>query len=123
MQFPILTHAAFWSQGQRAKPPSNEPRRKVLILHYHAVTVFGGPYDSNNYLGISFNSTKIPNQDMEVAPGDCGWRYNGSRYLADDASRNGANLREGDCARDLDFAVVNVKKGRLHHHRPSAKSD
>jgi nucleoside-diphosphate-sugar epimerase len=68
--------------------------------------LFGGPYDNNYYLGTLFQLDKdTKTQDVEVAPGDT---------LVGDTLRSTlaevtAQICEGDCARDLDFAVVNVK--------------
>lgn len=68
--------------------------------------LFGGPYDNNYYLGTLFQLDKdTQTQDVDVGKGD---------ILLGDTLRSTlaevtAQLMEGDCARDLDFAVVNVK--------------
>jgi nucleoside-diphosphate-sugar epimerase len=68
--------------------------------------LFGGPYDNNYYLGTLFQLDKdAATQDVSVGKGDT---------LLGDTLRSTlaevtAQVCEGDCARDLDFAVVNVK--------------
>jgi nucleoside-diphosphate-sugar epimerase len=68
--------------------------------------LFGGPYDNNYYLGTLFQLDKdAKTQDVEVAVGDT---------LLGDTLRSTlaevtAQICEGDFARDIDFAVVNVK--------------
>jgi len=68
--------------------------------------LFGGPYDNNYYLGTLFQLDKdTKTQDVDVGRGD---------ELLGDTLRSTlaevtAQLMEGDCARDMDFAVVNVK--------------
>mmetsp|Transcript_8822 Transcript_8822/g.21546 ORF Transcript_8822/g.21546 Transcript_8822/m.21546 type:complete len:362 (+) Transcript_8822:94-1179(+) len=68
--------------------------------------LFGGPYDNNYYLGTLFQLDKdIDTRDVDVEKGD---------KLLGDTLRSTlaevtAQLMEGDCARDMDFAVVNVK--------------
>lgn len=68
--------------------------------------LFGGPYDNNYYLGTLFQLDKdAKTQDVEVAVGDT---------LVGDTLRSTlaevtAQICEGDFARDMDFAVVNVK--------------
>lgn len=68
--------------------------------------LFGGPYDNNYYLGTLFQLDKdTQTQDVDVGRGD---------VLLGDTLRSTlaevtAQLMEADCARDTDFAVVNVK--------------
>lgn len=68
--------------------------------------LFGGPYDNNYYLGTLFQLDKdAATQDVQVGKGD---------ELLGDTLRSTlaevtAQIAEGDYARDLDFAVVNVK--------------
>lgn len=68
--------------------------------------LFGGPYDNNYYLGTLFQLDKdAETQDVEVGRGD---------ELLGDTLRSTlaevtAQICESDCARDLDFAVINVK--------------
>lgn len=68
--------------------------------------LFGGPYDNNYYLGTLFQLDKdAETQDVSVGKGDT---------LLGDTLRSTlaevtAQICEGDCARDLDFAVINVK--------------
>jgi nucleoside-diphosphate-sugar epimerase len=68
--------------------------------------LFGGPYDNNYYLGTLFQLDKdAATQDVSVGKGD---------VLLGDTLRSTlaevtAQICEGDCARDLDFAVVNVE--------------
>ena len=68
--------------------------------------LFGGPYDNNYYLGTLFQLDKdAKTQDVEVAVGDT---------LVGDTLRSTlaevtAQVCEGDFARDLDFAVINVR--------------
>lgn len=68
--------------------------------------LFGGPYDNNYYLGTLFQLDKdAKTQDVDVGRGD---------ELLGDTLRSTlaevtAMVCEGDCARDMDFAAVNVK--------------
>ncbi len=68
--------------------------------------LFGGPYDNNYYLGTLFQLDKdAKTQDVKVALGDT---------LVGDTLRSTlaevtAQICEGDFARDMDFAVVNVQ--------------
>lgn len=68
--------------------------------------LFGGPYDNNYYLGTLFQLDKdAATQDVMVDRGD---------VLLGDTLRSTlaevtAQICEGDFARDMDFAVVNVK--------------
>ncbi|EJK78003.1 hypothetical protein THAOC_00127 [Thalassiosira oceanica] len=68
--------------------------------------LFGGPYTNNYYLGTLFQLDKdASTQDVEVGRGD---------ELLGDTLRSTlaevtAQICETDCARDMDFAVVNVK--------------
>ena len=68
--------------------------------------LFGGPYDNNYYLGTLFQLDKdAATQDIQVGKGD---------ELLGDTLRSTlaeitAQVCEGDCARDMDFAAVNVK--------------
>lgn len=68
--------------------------------------LFGGPYDNNYYLGTLFQLDKdVATRDVAVQRGD---------VLVGDTLRSTlaevtAQICEGDCARDMDFAVVNVK--------------
>jgi hypothetical protein len=68
--------------------------------------LFGGPYDNNYYLGTLFQLDKdSKTRDVEIGRGD---------ELLGDTLRSTlaevtAQLLEGDCAKDMDFAVVNVK--------------
>jgi len=68
--------------------------------------LFGGPYDNNYYLGTLFQLDKdAKTQDVEVGLGD--------ELLGDTLRSTLAEITamvcEGDCARDVDFAAVNVK--------------
>lgn len=68
--------------------------------------LFGGPYDNNYYLGTLFQLDKdAATQDVVFGKGD---------ELLGDTLRSTlaevtAQICEGDCARDMDFAVVNEK--------------
>ena len=68
--------------------------------------LFGGPYDNNYYLGTLFQLDKDSDtQDVEVGRGD---------ELLGDTLRSTlaevtAQICEKDSAKDMDFAVVNVK--------------
>ena len=68
--------------------------------------LFGGPYDNNYYLGTLFQLDKdAATQDVQVGLGD---------ELLGDTLRSTlaevtAQICEGDCALNVDFAVVNVK--------------
>ncbi|VEU42676.1 unnamed protein product [Pseudo-nitzschia multistriata] len=68
--------------------------------------LFGGPYDNNYYLGTLFQLDKdSETQDVNLGKGD---------ILLGDTLRSTlaevtAQLMEGNSARDVDFAVVNVK--------------
>jgi len=68
--------------------------------------LFGGPYDNNYYLGTLFQLDKdSKTRDVDIGRGD---------ELLGDTLRSTlaevtAQLLEGDCAKDMDFAVVNVK--------------
>jgi len=68
--------------------------------------LFGGPYTNNYYLGTLFQLDKdVKTQDVEVGLGD---------ELLGDTLRSTlaevtAQICEGDCALNIDFAVVNVK--------------
>ncbi len=68
--------------------------------------LFGGPYDNNYYLGTLFQLDKdAATQDVEVGVGD---------ELLGDTLRSTlaevtAQICEGDCGLNMDFAVVNVK--------------
>jgi len=68
--------------------------------------LFGGPYDNNYYLGTLFQLDKdSQTRDVNVGKGD---------ELLGDTLRSTlaevtAQIMEGDSARDMDFAVVNVK--------------
>jgi len=68
--------------------------------------LFGGPYDNNYYLGTLFQLDKdAATQDVQVGLGD---------ELLGDTLRSTlaevtAQICEGDCALNTDFAVVNVK--------------
>jgi nucleoside-diphosphate-sugar epimerase len=68
--------------------------------------LFGGPYDNNYYLGTLFQLDKdVKTQDVSVGKGD---------ELLGDTLRSTlaevtAQICEGNSARDMDFAVVNVK--------------
>ena len=68
--------------------------------------LFGGPYDNNYYLGTLFQLDKdAATQDVSIGRGD---------ELLGDTLRSTlaeitAQVCETDCARDMDFAAVNVK--------------
>jgi nucleoside-diphosphate-sugar epimerase len=68
--------------------------------------LFGGPYDNNYYLGTLFQLDKdAATQDVQVGRGD---------ELIGDTLRStlaeiAAQVCEADYARDMDFAVVNIK--------------
>lgn len=68
--------------------------------------LFGGPYDNNYYLGTLFQLDKdADTQDVEVGKGDELLGDTLRSTLAEVTSQ----ICENDCARDMDFAVVNVK--------------
>lgn len=68
--------------------------------------LFGGPYDNNYYLGTLFQLDKdVATQDVQVGKGD---------ELIGDTLRSTlaevtAQICETNSARDMDFAVVNIK--------------
>ena len=81
------------------------------MLHFYLCAccqgqLFGGPYDNNYYLGTLFQLDKdSKTRDVDIGRGD---------ELLGDTLRSTlaevtAQLLEGDCAKDMDFAVVNVK--------------
>jgi nucleoside-diphosphate-sugar epimerase len=68
--------------------------------------LFGGPYDNNYYLGTLFQLDKdTQTRDVDVERGD-GLLGDTLRSTLAEVT---AQIMEGDCARDMDFAVVNVK--------------
>merc|ERR1719464_268128 len=68
--------------------------------------LFGGPYDNNYYLGTLFQLDKdSQTRDIDIGTGD---------ELLGDTLRTTlaevtAQILENDCAKDVDFAVVNTK--------------
>jgi nucleoside-diphosphate-sugar epimerase len=68
--------------------------------------LFGGPYDNNYYLGTLFQLDKdADTQDIQVERGDSLLGDTLRTTLAEVT----AQILETDCAKDLDFGVVNVK--------------
>ena len=108
MPFPILNTCGVLdakAAGEQAlKDAALEDGFSYTILR--PGQLFGGPYDNNYYLGTLFQLDKdIDTRDLDVGRGDT---------LLGDTLRSTlaevtAQLMEGDCARDIDFAVVNVK--------------
>lgn len=108
MPFPILNACGVLD----AKAKAEEGLREAAGRLGYAYTIvrpgqlFGGPYDNNYYLGTLFQLDKdAKTRDVEVGRGD---------ELLGDTLRSTlaeitAQICEGDCARDMDFAAVNVK--------------
>jgi uncharacterized protein YbjT (DUF2867 family) len=108
MPFPIL-NACGVLDAKAAGEAAVEAAAKSGGFSYTIVRpgqLFGGPYDNNYYLGTIAQLDKDANtQDIDVAVGDT---------LLGDTLRSTlaevtAQICEGDYARDIDFAVVNVK--------------
>uniref|UniRef100_A0A7S1UXL2 NAD(P)-binding domain-containing protein n=1 Tax=Grammatophora oceanica TaxID=210454 RepID=A0A7S1UXL2_9STRA len=108
MPFPILNACGVLD----AKAAGEESIQKAAATGGYSYTIirpgqlFGGPYDNNYYLGTLFQLDKdADTQDVEVGRGD---------ELLGDTLRSTlaevtAQICEGDYARDMDFACVNVK--------------
>jgi hypothetical protein len=108
MPFPVLNACGVLdakAQGEEAvKAAAANGGYSYTILR--PGQLFGGPYDNNYYLGTLFQLDKgASSQDIQVALGD---------ELLGDTLRTTlaevtAQIFELDCAKDIDFAVVNVK--------------
>ena len=108
MPFPVLNACGVLD----AKAAGEDSLKKAAANGGYSYTIirpgqlFGGPYDNNYYLGTLFQLDKdAATQDVEVARGD---------ELLGDTLRSTlaevtAQICEGDYAKDLDFACVNVK--------------
>lgn len=108
MPFPILNACGVLD----AKAAGEEAVQNAAAAGGYSYTIvrpgqlFGGPYDNNYYLGTLFQLDKdVKTQDVSVGRGD---------ELLGDTLRStlaevAAQICEGNCARDMDFAVVNVK--------------
>jgi len=108
MPFPIL-NACGVLDAKAAGEASLIKSAEELGFSYTIIRpgqLFGGPYDNNYYLGTLFQLDKdAATQDVQVGTGD---------ELLGDTLRSTlaeitAQICEGDCARDMDFAAVNVK--------------
>mmetsp|Transcript_17991 Transcript_17991/g.23980 ORF Transcript_17991/g.23980 Transcript_17991/m.23980 type:complete len:352 (+) Transcript_17991:159-1214(+) len=108
MPFPILNACGVLdakAAGEKAIEDSAKERGYSYTI-IRPGQLFGGPYDNNYYLGTLFQLDKdAATQDVTVGKGD---------ELLGDTLRSTlaeitAQICEGDCARDMDFAVVNVK--------------
>jgi nucleoside-diphosphate-sugar epimerase len=108
MPFPIL-NACGVLDGKAAGEEAISNAAKQGGYSYTIIRpgqLFGGPYDNNYYLGTLFQLDKdAATQDVSVGKGDT---------LIGDTLRSTlaevtAQICESDCARDLDFAVVNIK--------------
>ena len=106
MPFPILNACGVLS-AKAAGEAAIEEAAKEQGYSYTIVRpgqLFGGPYDNNYYLGTLFQLDKdAATRDVVVGRGD---------ELLGDTLRSTlaevtAQICEGDCARDMDFAVVN----------------
>jgi len=111
MPFPILNacgvldaKAAAENAFKQACATSSDNKLSYTIIR--PGQLFGGPYDNNFYLGTLFQLDKdAETQDVEIGRGD---------ELLGDTLRSTlaeitAQVCELDCARDMDFAVINVK--------------
>jgi nucleoside-diphosphate-sugar epimerase len=108
MPFPILNACGVLD----AKATGEEAIINAAKMGGYSYTIlrpgqlFGGPYDNNYYLGTLFQLDKdVKTQDVSVGKGD---------ELLGDTLRSTlaevtAQICEGNSARDMDFAVVNVK--------------
>ena len=108
MPFPILNACGVLD----AKASAESALIDTAAKNGYAYTIvrpgqlFGGPYDNNYYLGTLFQLDKdAATQDVQVGLGD---------ELLGDTLRSTlaevtAQICEGDCALNVDFAVVNVK--------------
>jgi len=108
MPFPVLNACGVLDAKAAAEKGLIEAAER-LGFSYTIVRpgqLFGGPYDNNYYLGTLFQLDKdAATQDVDVGRGD---------ELLGDTLRSTlaeitAQICEGDCARDMDFAAVNVK--------------
>jgi len=108
MPFPIL-NACGVLDAKAAGEAAIENAAKTDGFSYTIIRpgqLFGGPYDNNYYLGTIAKLDKdSKTQDVDMAIGDT---------LVGDTLRSTlaevtAQVCEGDFARDVDFAVVNVK--------------
>jgi len=108
MPFPILNSCGVLdakAAGEKAIQDSAKERGYAYTI-IRPGQLFGGPYDNNYYLGTLFQLDKdVATQDVVVGEGD---------ELLGDTLRSTlaevtAQVCEGDCARDIDFAVVNEK--------------
>lgn len=107
MPFPILNACGVLdakAEGEAAVADGAKERGYSYTI-VRPGQLFGGPYDNNFYLGTLFQLDKdAQTRDVQVGRGD---------ELLGDTLRSTlaeitAQICEGDCARDLDFAVVNV---------------
>ncbi len=108
MPFPILNACGVLD----AKAAGEKALQEAALEDGFSYTIlrpgqlFGGPYDNNYYLGTLFQLDKdTQTRAVDVERGDT---------LLGDTLRSTlaevtAQLMEGDCAKDVDFAVVNVK--------------
>mmetsp|Transcript_2849 Transcript_2849/g.4350 ORF Transcript_2849/g.4350 Transcript_2849/m.4350 type:complete len:350 (+) Transcript_2849:43-1092(+) len=108
MPFPILNACGVLD----AKAAGEEALVNSAVEEGYSYTIvrpgqlFGGPYDNNYYLGTLFQLDKdASTQDVNVGKGD---------ELLGDTLRSTlaeitAQICEGNCALDMDFAAVNVK--------------
>lgn len=108
MPFPVLNACGVLD----AKAAGEDSIQKAAEAGGYSYTIirpgqlFGGPYDNNYYLGTLFQLDKdAATQDVEVGKGD---------ELVGDTLRSTlaevtAQICEGDYARDMDFACINVK--------------
>ena len=108
MPFPILNACGVLdakAEGERAIEESAKNGGYSYTI-IRPGQLFGGPYDNNYYLGTLFQLDKdAATQNVEFGKGD---------ELLGDTLRSTlaetcAQVCEGDSARDIDFAVVNVK--------------
>lgn len=108
MPFPVLNACGVLD----AKAAGEESLQKAASAGGYSYTIirpgqlFGGPYDNNFYLGTLFQLDKdADTQDVKVGKGD---------ELLGDTLRSTlaevtAQICEGDHARNMDFACINVK--------------
>jgi nucleoside-diphosphate-sugar epimerase len=108
MPFPVLNACGVLD----AKAAGEEALKSAALKGGYSYSIirpgqlFGGPYDNNYYLGTLFQLDKdAATQDLVVGQGD---------ELLGDTLRSTlaevtAQICEGDYARDMDFACINVK--------------
>lgn len=119
MPFPILNACGVLD----AKAKGEDHVKSAALEQGFSYTIirpgqlFGGPYDNNYYLGTLFQLDKdAKTQDVQFQRGD---------ELLGDTLRSTlaevtAQVCEGDCARDTDFAVVNVANTDSNAGPPTA---